>query len=517
MIGSAAPAAGLPAPQRDPPSPLRLPGAGWLALVVVVTRAAGLLLGPLNLDECELLVVGRVLGEGGLPYVAFAEKKPLLGYLFYAPAAWVGYRMWPMQLLAMAWVVATALVVGRAARAWTGRADVGRAAAWLACLAQVACVPAVNLETLLNLPAALALLGYVRAQRSGRLRDALVTGLWIGVATLFKQQAGILLVAFALALALASRPGAPRALPVAGLLIGTGLPWAAAAGLYAALGHLPEFWEWNVLRNVRYSAHGAGSAAARLAGGIAIGIALAAPLHWYLAVRESLRVLRDRRREPVAVGLTAALWLTAIPVSLGGRFYDHYFLQFAPPLSLLAAPGAVRLLEGWRRLGRRARALAAGAVVAPLLLFLGLPYALGARGALPLQEHRTRELAAWLRRHTRPEDRLFVWGDYAPVYVLADRLPGTRYYTTALHVGDFDPHHLPEGFDLRPHVSARDVALTLRDLEANRPAYVVDTAPSDIHEWHHVPLAVVPALRRYVDEHYAPVAVAGGAQVYRRR
>ena len=146
-----------------------------------------------------------------------------------------------------------------------------------------------------------------------------------------------------------------------------------------------------------------------------------------------------------------------------------------------------------------------------------MPEGAGALGLLPAQEARTRELGAWLRTHTSAEDRLFVWGHYTTIYVLADRLPGTRYYATSVHVGDFDPHHLPEGFDLTPYVSPRDVDLTLGDLEANRPAYVIDTAPADIHDWHRVPLELVPALRRYVDEHYALVATPGGAAVYRRR
>lgn len=482
---------------------------------IALARSPGFLLGPLNIDECDLLIIGRQLGEGVLPYVGVVEKKPILGLLFYAPAALGGYRLWPMQLMAVAWVFCTCLVVGRAAREWTGREDVGRVGAWLACLAQLGCVPAVNLETMLNLPAALALLWYVRAQRSGRLLDAAGTGLWIGVATLFKQQAGILLLPFGLAFAAFRGPGRPRAARLLVLGAGVGAPWALAALAYAGLGHLDAFLEWNVTRNLAYQARGAGSAWARFAAGLAVGVALAAPVHWVLAVRESARVLRAPRQDPAGTGLTLALWSILVPVSLGGRFYDHYFIQFAPAVSLLAAPGAARLLEGWSTL--RARRAVAAALALPAIAFLGVSLVGAALGLLPMQEKRSRELAAWLRTHTAPHDRLFVWGHYAPIYVLADRLPGTRYYTTSVHVGDFDPHHLPEGFDIAPHVSRRDVDLTLQDLEANRPAYVVDTAPADIHDWRHVPLAVVPPLRRYVQDHYVLVATPGGAAVYRRR
>ena len=76
--------------------------------------------------------------------------------------------------------------------------------------------------------------------------------------------------------------------------------------------------------------------------------------------------------------------------------------------------------------------------------------------------------------------------------------------------------HLPEGFDLRPFVSARDVARTLEDLARNRPRFVVDTAPADIHSWHKVPLSAFPALAGYVAAHYRRVADPGMAAIYER-
>ena len=88
--------------------------------------------------------------------------------------------------------------------------------------------------------------------------------------------------------------------------------------------------------------------------------------------------------------------------------------------------------------------------------------------------------------------------------------------TTSVHVGNFDPEHLPDGFDLAAFRSDRDVAFTLKDLETNRVAIFVDTAPAGIHHWERVPLSVVPALDRYLHEHYALVADVAGSRVYRR-
>ncbi len=507
----------MPGAAATPRLPFRSPA--WLLLPIVAVRAAGFAWKAFDIDETDFMVCARMLAEGAVPYVGFVEKKPILSYLFYAPAGALGFDLWPAQLLAMAWVLATSLVVGRAAREWTGSDEARWAGAWLACLVQVACVPAVNTETMLNLPAAGALYFFVRSERGGRVRHDLAAGLCIGFATLFKHQAGILLVALLAAHAWgAGRPGTgPRARRAGALLAGFCAPWGLAAAAFAALGHLDAFAEWNVWRNLSYGGRSVGPVLPRLLAGLGVGVLLAAPLQWWLAIRETRDVLRGPERDPLRVGLVLALWLIFIPVSLGQRFYEHYFIQFAPAVALLSVPGAVRLLARRDRLSRASRRAVAAALALPPLVFLGVAWGGGLLGRFPMQEPRTRQLARWLSANTAPGDRLFVWGHYTPIYVLAERLPGTRYYNTSVQIGDFDPHHLPEGFDLSRSVSGRDVSLALQDLEANRPAIVVDTAPADIHDWHRVPLSIVPPLRRYVDDHYALVASPAGAAVYRRR
>src|SRR5205814_3195310 len=161
------------------------------------------------------------------------EKKPVLSFVFYLPAAVVGYRQWVMQLAALAWIFCTALVAGRAAREWTQSEDAGRLATWLYALAACGGIPAVNAETMMNLPAAAALLWFVRAEHSRKLRDVALAGALVAVASLFKHQAGILLVAFALTIAwewLRRRSRDP--LRLVALVCGFVLPWIAVGGLY---------------------------------------------------------------------------------------------------------------------------------------------------------------------------------------------------------------------------------------------------------------------------------------------
>jgi hypothetical protein len=140
----------------------------------------------------------------------------------------------------------------------------------------------------------------------------------------------------------------------------------------------------------------------------------------------------------------------------------------------------------------------------------------GMAGAYPAQNAQVRELADWLAQNSSPEERLFIWGHYSTIYFLAQRMPGTRYIYTSFHMGGFDSEHLPPKFDAAAYQSPKDVAATLQDLESNKPALVVDTAPANIHNWSKVPLQKFPELARYVEEHYRLIAHPAGAAVYRR-
>ncbi len=485
---------------------------------IVAVRAAGVVYGAVDIDECDWLITGRIIAGGGVPYVDFVEKKPILSFLFYAPVALTGGRPWLVQLLAMAWVFATCLVVARTAREWTGREEAGWAAGWLACLAHVACRPAVNAETMLNLPAALALFFFLRAERSRALYYDLLTGVAIGVASLFKHQGGIVLASLLASLAWKRDAGPPRVARAAVIGVGFAAPWILVGGVYAASGHFAAFYLWNVTKNLAYqAARGSGSALDPLAEGLLVGLLLATPILWALATAETSRAFRDGDRDPVRRGILLTLWLTWVPVSLGGRFYDHYFIQFVPALALAATPEALRRIDAWPTLARWRRGAVSVAVAAPVAIFLGIAWGGGLLGRHPLQEPRTLVLARWIRENSAPDEKIYVWGHWAPIYVLAERLPGARSWNASAVVGDFDPHHLPEGFDIRPHVSPDGVADALHDLTASRTALFVDTAPADIHDWHRVPLDAVPELFRYVHEHYALAGEPAGAPVYRRR
>src|SRR5258707_1238641 len=251
-------------------------------------------------------------------------------------------------------------------------------------------------------------------------------------------------------------------------LLGFALPWTVALSFYAARGELAAFWEWNLFRNLGYISVGTtGQPILRAAKAIVVCVLGATPLPWLLSLR-GLRGPSDRIRTALALLLV----LTWIPVCMGGRFYEHYFLQFVPPLALLGAPVLVKLWEQWPVLPRWSRLTLPGLAVLPPLATLVVAFWLGLTHRYPTQNPRAVELARWLDAHSQPVDKLFVWGHFSPIYYLAEREPGTRYLSTSVHMGNFDPHHLPADFDAAAHRSEVDVVRTIHELELNKSPWI---------------------------------------------
>jgi hypothetical protein len=480
----------------------------WWAIagVVVVTRLPGFAFGVLNIDESDFVLIGRRIVEGALPYVDIVDHKPPLTYLTFAFGGLFGpASMAPMRVLSIAWILGTLLLVEKAAREWTGDELAGRVAAWLALLANFCELPIVNSEVLMNLPAAAALLWFVRSVRQQRTRNLLLCGACIGLSSLFRHQGAVLAILAVVFL--------PKLLAPLTMAAGFLLPWAAAAGFYAATGHLAEFNDWVFARNFAYASQDTRAVLGNLVTSLAICIP-AVLLPWALAVRETLRPFAPRSR--TRTGLLLALWSTWLAVASGGRFYEHYFVQFAPLLGLLAAPLAADLVRRWDALSKARRGAILAAAVLPALGLMTYSFARGMAGQYPAQDPRANAVAAWLRANTQRTDTMFVWGHFSPLFYLAEREAGTRYQTCSVHLGNYDPSQLPPGFDPRQHLSRRDVENTLRDLERNRVPVIVDTAPAGIHGWARMPLSAVPELRDYVGAKYHLAANPGGAQVYLR-
>ncbi|HYR19550.1 MAG TPA: glycosyltransferase family 39 protein [Myxococcales bacterium] len=501
------------------PKRLRLLSAFLAAAALLALRLPTNVVPILNVDEADFAVESGVLLDGGRPYIEFVEKKPPLIYLLYAGGlALVGrYNLPGLRLLMLAWVAASAWVLGAIARRL-----LGERAALLAVPGYAVAVSigppldfhAANAETLFALP---LLLGTwlclpvdgdtPRAQR----RRLLASGALIGIASLIKQQAGIqLLVLAAFVCMRASGPGAARR--VASLVAGFAAPWLLAIATLARVGALAEFYYWTVTINRYYVANGNSLRdGLPLLAGATVVLAKCSPAVWVLAIAQLVRyAVRPRRASALL-----CLWFAGalIPISLGGRYFLHYFLQLLPPAVLLASDLAVEI---WDRL--HAHRLARVAVGAAFGLSVAVP---AVRGMAPYRDREVlsiphampsaREVARYVREHTSPDARVLVWGYGSALYFLAERQPATRFPYVTYLVGAVEgtsawwsPFRPNEGLEI-----PRAWDLFFEDLERHPPAMVIDTSAPGYFAFTRFPPSRYPRLQSFLIANYQRTEVAG--------
>ncbi len=488
-------------------------------------RLPGFIFRILGIDDSDFTVIARAIAHGAMPYRDVVDIKPPLAFLLYLPNA-ISNALWPVQLEGALFVVATALCLGLfARRAWESE-EAGIAAAFLSLAVGLCEAPTVSTELLMNLPTAAGLALFARAEVEGRKRDDLLAGILLGLAALIRHQAIFTLGTLGLAtLLLGIFLRRDWFLRCTALAIAFALPWFCTLAIFHLLGALPEFIEWVFARNFGYVSQGAGSALMRCLQSIGVCIVAAAPLAWWAALSgaaSTLRSIRSRAElaSPAArlrLIATALLAISFVPVSLGGRFYEHYFLQLVPAAAIVGAGPLATLVATLRTRRAATRAALTALALLPMLGNLGYVFARGVMHQYPLQNEKVIAIGDWVRANTTPSDRLFVWGHFSPIYLASERLPATRYLTTSWHVGNFDPGHLDDSIDLRRFVSQRDVERTVEDLAKSPRALIIDTSPADIHSWHRIPLTLVPGLDEVISRGWVEVARPGGARVLQRR
>jgi hypothetical protein len=203
------------------------------------------------------------------------------------------------------------------------------------------------------------------------------------------------------------------------------------------------------------------------------------------------------------------LWVVSgmIAVAAGLRFFPHYYLQVIPPLALLAGRGLVSHAFFTRRTG-----------IALVVVLALVPVAYHLPAALEQRTDRNLRLAlaaaAYARAHTRPGDRILVWGQAPEVYWASDRRPATRFPTTGFITGASGGRPTDR---VGPQY-ATPGAMTdfLADLERHPPTLIFDMSTADQRNAGFYPPATVRAFSRFLAQgNWRRVATVAGIDVLR--
>ncbi len=402
-----------------------------LCLAVCLTRLPVLHRSVLDWDESLYALMAQQWHVGHLPYSTIWDNKPVGIYAILALLQVAAPPVLSLRLASMICVSALALTVWRLTWHLTGNASASLAAGFVLVVASLSNDGlAANTELFMALFTALAVLA---ALGDGRpLARGFVTGLCLGTAFMIKYV--MVFEGAAILLLLLNQQGG-RALGAA--VLGGMLPIAAVVALYAQAGQLELWWVCSVASNFR-------RADAPITAG-ALSYALRTECLRWGPLFCALPALISARRGRWCLGL----WLLGGCLGVVGAksFYDHYFLQLLPILSIACGLLIARL--------PRLRVLATLA-----LLALPAAAAINALREATLPDIPA-EIAAIL-----PTGSLYVFDSQPILYALTGETPPTRFVLPTVLTGF-----------LLPHVAGVDPVAEVSRILDQKPQFIIRRNP----------------------------------------
>jgi 4-amino-4-deoxy-L-arabinose transferase-like glycosyltransferase len=492
----------------------RLAALGIILLTIAIRLPS--LVHPQPIDsEAMYSVVANEIVDGGRPYVDAVERKPPLLFWTYAAVFKVAGKFnWKaLHIVALVWTLcamAGLYVIGSE----LFDHNTGLIAALFYCVFQHWWTwknLSFDGEMLMNLPIIWAWAIAFRRSWS-RLRPELFpAGALLGAAFLLKQPAAIAAVPLGIYLLLPSYRTSRSLTRMNSIIHATML----TAGFLAALGLVTiVLWKQGILHEAFYWTivdhdvphvfwrKGMVNTLEFLAACLPLVIGAV------MAGRNKGEIWAGRTAERIALfGLLAA---SAIGAAAGARFYRHYYIQLIPPLALLAAPHYARL---WSRTMQPPHWLLRPAVTYGWLALTVFAFSIAHWTGLAPQRAPS-EAGRYLSTHSAPEDRIFVWGQTAKIYLHAHRRPACRYITTFPLTGYVFGGRVP-GLDTRGRILPGAWENLQQDFAKHPPIYIVDVqADSKMAQY---PVKNFPILAKLLKERYQPVANTVEGVIYRMR
>ena len=478
---------------------LRRPSALlWLAaLLYVGLRWPHLHTTFFSIDEAVSAVVGMSIVEGGLPYVDAIDHRGPLTYGFFALifSLFGDWNMLAVQSIYIGLHVLMAVLLYGLGRIidgpWMGgwAALIFAVSTWISPFFEM--WPA-HTEWLLTLCSTLGYglyllspgrMGELTSRRSVALLGA---GFLFGLGFLSKQlgalEAGGIGLYLLLELGWRQQRGRALLAEVGWLLLGWLLPLAGLIWIYARSDALADLWFYAWKYNTTYYI-GPQDWLTRLDYSIKLFPAffmnkvllaglLGASL-WLFPWRE----IRSQKNGPQPLPrhwlLPGWVMATCLQGLIGGRAFEHYLIPCLAPMSLLAAWVLMRWHHRLRSMPQlwRSGLLAVGLALLLPILQQWQQYKFMRQTDTSMVEFR--DVAAYLRARTEPEDRLFVWGFAPQIFALTERQPASRFNFCTFLVGLIPGIKVEVETAKSYEVPGAWEALA-RDFQAHPPAYIVD-------------------------------------------
>ncbi len=472
---------------------------------------------PFGWDHGIMASVGAAIADGGLPYRDVWDLKGPLAYVPFALSQlFFGTGMWGIRLIELILLCPAVFLVWRMlASRGSGRLGAWAALALYLWLASAGWFFTAQPEVWVAAASVLAICPFLMPNVPKRPLTIVAAGLLIGCCGLVKP------IYFAYGavplVALATAPGfTPSRLihQTCWLALGAAVPVLIILIYLVALGGLSEAISVHL---IYIASTYASSQALRFLAKGTIDF-LAQPAIGILMPFVVLGLWSRKSDRPLLAPLAAWLVISLIFVILQGKAYAYHWFVVYPPFIILAAFGLDALCRSNPNSSYPRIVVAIvgivlfahiGFVPARQIFRLG-KFLTGSESAQSYYEKYTfrdyvaaDEIAAarFLKEHSTPSDRIFIWGVDATLNYLSGRPNPTRFVFNM-------PLSMPSPF----RADYRGEAM--RKLHATPPAFIVVGAP---WEWDKErALAEFPELEAFLKQGYALETSIGNLDLYRR-
>ena len=484
-----------------------------IVLLTIATRLPSLQHPQTIDDEASYSVVANEIVDGGRPYIDAVDRKPPLLFWTYAAVFEVAgkYNWRALHVVALLWALGTLAGLYTIGRRLFNR-ETGLIAALFYSVFQpwaVAKNLAFNGELLMNLPLVWAW-AIAFGRSNSRLRPELLgAGALLGAGFLLKQPAAVAAVPVGIYLLLPSYRANQSITKTESIIHAVMLTagFFTALGLVALVlrqqGILGEAFYWTFTNHTIPHVFWGRGVLHTLA---FIGVCLPLIVGAVPAIRDKDGLWTNKNTERITLlGLLAA---SAVGAAAGARFYPHYYIQLIPPLALLAAPYYALAWFGKtkpRYWFVRPTVISAWLAITVVGFFIS-------HWKLLAREREPSETARYLSEHSKPNDRIFIWGrGVAEVYLQARRRPACRYILTFPLTGFVFGGDLP-GVDTRNRIVPGAWDKLAEDFRKHPPVLIADFYSDPNAQY---PVHDFPILAKLLAEHYEPVARTDEGVVYR--
>jgi hypothetical protein len=518
-----------PAPRQAPTFADLVEIVWWAVMALMVLCGLTSLWWPISADAGVLSYVGDVILSGGRQYCEVWDNNGPAGPLQQAALQAVfGSAQWPLRVLDLGYVLTTVLVLYAVGRRLHSRA----AGMWSAGLYVTHYIPVERGELLWcnaaqrdGWASMLALWSMALAFSRGGMASAGACGLLMGVAALYKP----FFAALALPLAWLLFARCPDDWPRSKRLVQQVCMWAAMAlpplmviAWMKSQGNLRGALDEFLMFNAKVYAHSMGLTVERGFRWFLEDLTLGHAAVFVLGIAGAAKLLTGNEKGKGALALGYPI--VAAGIVFGQvKLFPYHWHTLHVPLALLGGVGLAAWGTQAAAMPRADRAVQLALLSAVLFTALFNPVhanaravklwvvdvalrgnlgeyqkALGGSGGYGIVGyHGHKRIAEYIRSHTRPTERVQVWGADMVVYFLSERLCATRFAANW-------PFDLTR--ELAPALNRKYLGQFLGDLDAAKPALfmVVTQKPEGTDPpWSdNVGQPMPPELLKYLNEHY---------------